>query len=182
MGGGYGGLLVDDVSLSTTSPSGSPSVIASTVQSGAVFTATVNTNGVAAGAASGTVAFKTNSVAQSTGTVTGGSANSTPTAVPATYTLTAIYSGDGVYASSTNTLVVLGVNSTPTNLVTSVSGGHITLSWPADHTGWTLQAQTNSLSTGLGTNWVDVSGSSATNQVIQPIDPANPAVFYRLKY
>ena len=182
VGGGYGGLLVDDVSLSTTSPSGSPSVIASTVQSGAVFTATVNTNGVAAGAASGTVAFKTNSVAQSTGTVTGGSANSTPTAVPATYTLTAIYSGDGVYASSTNTLVVLGVNSTPTNLVTSVSGGHITLSWPADHTGWTLQAQTNSLSTGLGTNWVDVSGSSATNQVIQPIDPANPAVFYRLKY
>ena len=182
VGGGYGGLLVDDVSLSTTSPSGSPSVIASTVQSGAVFMATVNTNGVAAGAASGTVAFKTNSVPQSTGTVTGGSANSTPTAVPASYTLTAIYSGDGIYASSTNTLVVVGVNATPTNLVSSVSGGVLTLSWPADHTGWTLQAQTNSLSTGLGTNWVTVTGSTATNKVIQAIDPANPAVFYRLKY
>ena len=180
--GGYGGLLVDDISLSTTAPSGSPSVIASSVQSGAVFTATVNTNGVAAGAASGTVAFKTNAVPQSTGTVSSGVANSTPTAVPASYTLTAIYSGDGIYASSTNTLVVVGVNSAPTNLVTIVSGGQMTLTWPADHTGWTLQVQTNSLTTGLSTNWVDVAGSSATNQVIQTIDPANPAVFYRLKY
>jgi hypothetical protein len=180
--GGYGEVLVDDVSLTTTSPSGSPTVIPSTVQSGAVFTATVNTNGVTASAASGTVAFKINSAPQSVGTVASGTANSTPTAVPTSYTITAIYSGDSFYASSTNTLVVVGVNTTPTNIVTSVSGNHLTISWPADHTGWTLQSQTNSSSTGISATWSDVGGSATTNQMIMTIDPANPAVFYRLKY
>jgi hypothetical protein len=180
--GGYGEVLVDDVSLTTTSPSGSPTVIASTVQSGAVFTATVQTNGVAATAASGTVAFKTNTVAQSTGAVASGVATSSPTAVPPSYTIFAIYSGDGIYASSSNTLVVVGVNTTPTNIVTTVSGNQLTISWPADHTGWTLQSQTNTLGTGIGTNWFDVVGSTVTNQVINTIDPASPAVFYRLKY
>jgi len=181
--GDFGGMLLDDVSLTTTSPANSPSVIASTVQSGAVFTATVQTNGVTAIAATGTVAFKTNSVAQSVGTVATGTANSTPTAVPAAYTITAIYSGDSVYASSTNTLVVgTLVNTSRTNLVMSVLGNQLTLSWPADHTGWTLQSQTNSLSTGLSATWSDVSGSTTTNQMIMTINPANPAVFYRIKY
>ncbi len=181
--GDSGGVLVDDVSLSTTSASGSPSVIASTVQSGAVFTATVNTNGMPATAATGTVAFKTNTVAQSVGTVATGAANSSPTVVPAAYTITAIYSGDSFYAASTNTLVVgTLVNTSRTNLVMSVQGNKLTLHWPADHTGWTLQSQTNSLSTGLSATWSDVSGSTTTNQIIMTINPANPAVFYRLKY
>jgi len=46
--------------------------------------------------------------------------------------------------------VVLSVNPTPTSIVATVSGGVLTLSWRADHTGWILQTQTNSLSTGLG--------------------------------
>jgi len=71
-----------------------------------------------------------------------------------------------------------GVNTTSTNIVTSVSGNQLTLSWPLDHTGWTLQAQTN----GLGTNWFDVVGSTATNQLIQTINPANQSVFYRLLF
>jgi hypothetical protein len=74
------------------------------------------------------------------------------------------------------------VNTTPTNLIASVAGGNLTLSWPSDHTGWRLQAQTNSLATGLNTNWVDVADSGSTNQVTVPVDPANPAVFYRLVY
>jgi fibronectin type 3 domain-containing protein len=83
------------------------------------------------------------------------------------------------YGSATNTLVIVNsINTTPTNIVSSVSGDQLTLSWPADHTGWTLQAQTNSLT---GT-WYDVEGSAATNQIIITIDPANPAVFYRMKY
>jgi len=180
--GGYGEVLVDDVSLTTTSPSGSPTVVSSTVHSGAVFTATVQTNGVTATDATGTVAFKTNSVAQSTGTVASGTANSTPTSVPASYTITAIYSGDSFYASSTNTLVVVGVNTTPTNIVTSVSGHQLTISWPADHTGWKLQSQTNDLSTGLSATWYDVAGSTTTNQMTFTIDPANPTVFYRMMY
>lgn len=68
-----------------------------------------------------------------------------------------------------------------TNITVSVSGGNLLLSWPADHTGWTLQVQTNSLSGGLGTNWVDVPGSTLTNAVSIPISTANGAVFYRLK-
>jgi len=87
------------------------------------------------------------------------------------------------YGSATNNLVIVNsVNTTPTNIVTSVSGNQLTLSWPADHIGWTLQAQTNSLSTGLSTNWNDVAGSTTTNQVIITVDPMNPAVFYRMKF
>jgi autotransporter-associated beta strand protein len=71
-----------------------------------------------------------------------------------------------------NTLVALN----PTNIVSSVSGGQLNLSWPADHIGWRLQAQTN----GLGTNWVDVPGATLTNGFTVPIDPANGSVFFRL--
>ncbi|MDE3067939.1 MAG: autotransporter-associated beta strand repeat-containing protein [Verrucomicrobiota bacterium] len=74
------------------------------------------------------------------------------------------------------------VNTAPTNIVTSISGGNLTLSWPTDHTGWTLQAQTNALDVGLGTNWVDVAGSSGTNQITLPLNPANGVVFFRLVY
>ncbi len=75
-----------------------------------------------------------------------------------------------------------GVNTTPTNIVTSVSGNQLMLSWPADHTGWTLQSQTNNLSTGLAATWFNVAGSSSTNGVTFTIDPANPTVFFRLVY
>lgn len=86
------------------------------------------------------------------------------------------------WTPGTGTLSIIAtVNSTPTNIVSSVAGGNLTLSWPSDHTGWTLQVQTNSRSVGLNTNWFDVAGSSTTNQVTVPIDPANPTVFYRLR-
>jgi autotransporter-associated beta strand protein len=78
--------------------------------------------------------------------------------------------------------VVNVVNQTPTNLVMSVSGSVLSLSWPADHTGWRLQVQTNALTSGLGTNWVTVPGSSSFNSTNQTINPANGAVFYRLVY
>ena len=44
----------------------------------------------------------------------------------------------------------------------------------------TLQQQTNSLSTGLGTNWVNVAGSASITSTNITIDPAKPTVFYRL--
>lgn len=74
------------------------------------------------------------------------------------------------------------VNLNPTNIVSSVSGGQLTLSWPADHTGWQLQVQTNSLNTGLGANWVPVSGSTSVNQLTVPVNAASGSVFYRLVY
>lgn len=81
--------------------------------------------------------------------------------------------------------VVVGPDTTPTNLVSSVSGSTLTLTWPNSHIGWTLQTQTNSLSVGLTmpTNtWYDVIGSAATNQVDITINKEDPTVFFRLFY
>lgn len=72
------------------------------------------------------------------------------------------------------------VSTTPTNITFTVSGNNLTLSWPVDHTGWFLQAQTNAPGIGIRTNWAIVPGSSSVNQVVTPINPANGSVFYRL--
>ena len=77
------------------------------------------------------------------------------------------------------TVVVAG---NPTNITYQVAAGKLALSWPGDHLGWRLQAQTNNLAHGLGTNWSDVAGSAITNQLAIPINPANGSVFYRLIY
>jgi hypothetical protein len=78
----------------------------------------------------------------------------------------------------TNSLIV----TTPFTMTNSFDGVNLTLSWPLDHTGFRLQAQTNDLATGLGTNWVDVAGSTTTNQVVIPVNADNGSVFYRLIY
>ena len=74
------------------------------------------------------------------------------------------------------------VNTNPTNITATVSGGDLILQWPADHTGWTLQVQTNSLNVGLNTNWSSVAGSALVNSVTNAINPENGAVFYRMVY
>ena len=74
------------------------------------------------------------------------------------------------------------VNTSPTQIAFSLSQGQLTLSWPADHTGWTLQSQSDGLSAGIGASWVNVSGSAATNKIVIAINPANGCVFYRLIY
>jgi fibronectin type 3 domain-containing protein len=74
------------------------------------------------------------------------------------------------------------VNTSPVNIVPTVTGNQLTLTWPADHTGWTLQVQTNSATTGLSSSWQDVPGSTTTNQMTFIMDPANPTVFYRMTY
>jgi hypothetical protein len=70
---------------------------------------------------------------------------------------------------------------TPTNITFTVSNNTLVLSWPSNYTGWLLQAQTNALSTGLGTNWFNVPGGETNSTFLAPVNPANPAVFYRLK-
>jgi hypothetical protein len=42
--------------------------------------------------------------------------------------------------------------------------------------------QTNDLSAGLGTNWINVPGSAGVNSTNITVDPAKPAVFFRLVY
>ena len=81
--------------------------------------------------------------------------------------------------------VILGVNTTPTNITAVVTGTNYSLSWPADHIGWRLQVQTNNLSSGISANtndWGTVTGSAATNLVTVPIDPAKPGEYYRMVY
>ncbi len=100
--------------------------------------------------------------------------------------------GNGLAAGATATVtninselylaVVGGVATNPTNITVTVTGGLLTLAWPPDHLGWSLQVQTNALTTGLGNNWVTIPGSETVNTTNFPVDPAQPAVFYRLIY
>jgi len=81
------------------------------------------------------------------------------------------------------TIAVLAVTSvTRTNISYSLSGNNLTLSWPADHIGWTLQVQTNAPGNGLSTSWSNVAGSASVNQVVIPIIRTNGSVFFRLVY
>src|ERR1035441_5223037 len=63
-------------------------------------------------------------------------------------------------------------------LAVSRNGNQLDITWPtiAGH----LESQTNSLSHGIGTNWVTVVGSTATNHVVVPLDQASGSVLYRL--
>jgi autotransporter-associated beta strand protein len=87
------------------------------------------------------------------------------------------------FNGSAGTLGVVSVVAIePTNIVTAVTGGDLTIAWPADHIGWRLQVQTNDSSVGLGTNWVDVPDAVITNSMSLPMDANNGSVFYRLVY
>jgi hypothetical protein len=85
-------------------------------------------------------------------------------------------------ATDGNIAVVQTVNLTPPNILMQLNSTSLTLNWPADHTGWRLQSQTNSLNAGLGTNWWLVAGSEATDRWTVPVDANNPTVFFRLTY
>jgi autotransporter-associated beta strand protein len=82
--------------------------------------------------------------------------------------------------------VAASVNTNATNITFAVIGGNsLVMSWPADHTGWGLQVQTNTLAAGLNPNsnaWYSVPGSSTVNGVTNPIVTTNGAVFYRMIY
>ncbi len=74
------------------------------------------------------------------------------------------------------------ISQSPINVGWTLTGSQVELSWPADHLGWSLQVQTNSLNTGLGTNWTTIPNSATTNQLSLPIDPGVGGVFFRLIY
>jgi cellulose 1,4-beta-cellobiosidase len=95
-----------------------------------------------------------------------------------------VVSAVNISGESTNSLQVSATPSStaPVDVSIAASGGMLRLSWPADHTGWRLQVQTNNLATGLGTNWFDVLGSATTNGMTSPMDLISGSVFYRLVY
>jgi hypothetical protein len=77
---------------------------------------------------------------------------------------------------------VVTVNTNPTNITATVSGNILTLSWPTDYLGWHLQLQTNSLATGLSSNWVTLPGSDTVTSTNLTINPAIGSVLYRMVY
>jgi autotransporter-associated beta strand protein len=65
-------------------------------------------------------------------------------------------------------------------ITNSILGGNLTLTWPSG-TGLSLQVQTNSLATGLSTNWVTIPGTGANTSYTTPMNTSsNMCVFYRL--
>jgi len=89
------------------------------------------------------------------------------------------------YNFDTNTPGVVkfdvGPSLSPVTLGLQSSAGQLTLSWPADHTGWRLQIQINAHN-GLGTNWTTVPNSQTTNQIAVPVSATNGSLFLRLTY
>jgi autotransporter-associated beta strand protein len=106
---------------------------------------------------------------------------------PVTGGSTLAVSGGGVtwsnnLANDGSIIVLSTVAAYSTNISYTVSGSTLTVSWPATHLGWILQSQTNSLSSGLSTNWVDVAGSSAVTSTNLTITKTVPVAFYRLRH
>ena len=89
---------------------------------------------------------------------------------------------DGVTAKDYTVNALLQPSPTIPTLTNSLSGATLSLNWPATHIGYQLQTQTNSTSTGLGSTWFTVPGSTTTNGAAFTINPANPTVFFRLLY
>ncbi len=113
--------------------------------------------------------------------------------ISGTYTAMDLWNGTLSTVSNANWNVSLGARQgklfrfgptrlNPTNLTVTVDGGNVSLSWPADHIGWQLQIQTNTLAEGSGGNWSDVIGSRQTNVWSIPINQAGLSVFFRLTY
>ena len=87
-------------------------------------------------------------------------------------------------AWNTNTLATDGtlriVSLAPAAVSSAASGNQFTLSWPDDRTGWSLQIQTNSSS--IGANWIEIPGSTTTNEMTFAIDRGWAGAFFRLIY
>ena len=88
-------------------------------------------------------------------------------------------------AGALQVVVPVTIATNPTNILFSVTGSTLSLSWPADHTGWRLLVQTNHLQNGLSANpndWMTVPGSTGVDSTNFLINPALPAEFYQLIY
>lgn len=98
----------------------------------------------------------------------------------------------GIYNAASSAPYIAGTGSlqigipvalNPTNISFALTGGTLTLFWPATHTGWQLQTQTNPTTAGLGTNWFTLLGSTDTNAWQMSVIPtSNNNVFFRLAY
>ena len=90
--------------------------------------------------------------------------------------------GGSGYLLNVEWLEFTPISTAPVQLGWLRSAGQFQFNWPADHTGWRLQAQTNAPGAGLGANWLTVPSSTATNALSIPISKTNGSVFFRLVY
>jgi len=100
-----------------------------------------------------------------------------------------VITGNGAVAATTlqingagglDLVVASTMSSSSTNLNFTISGGVLTLTWPGDHLGW--MAQSNLMGLSNSNNWFDILGSQTATNLVIPINPNTPNVFYRLRY
>jgi hypothetical protein len=93
-----------------------------------------------------------------------------------------VVSAVNAFGESTNSAQVSArpTSSAPVSIGVTDASAQLQLSWPADHTGWQLQSQTNDLGIGLGTNWGNTTSSAQTNELVVPLSATNGSVFFRL--
>jgi hypothetical protein len=70
------------------------------------------------------------------------------------------------------------LNPNPTNILFSVTGNTLYLSWPADHLGWSLQS--NSVSVVASNGWFAYPNSTNMTNVGITINRSKTNVFFRL--
>jgi autotransporter-associated beta strand protein len=118
------------------------------------------------------------------GPLTSGVASSPQTLVlPANTVAVKVTAADATTTQTYNLSVTLQPSLAPANLMSSVGSSTLTLSWPADHLGWCLQAQTNGLDVGIKPDgWMTIPGSDLVTQTNISISPTEPAVSFRLQY
>jgi len=71
------------------------------------------------------------------------------------------------------------INPLPGTIQVRAAANTLNLAWPTNG-GWLLQAQTNSLGHGLGTNWITITGSDSITNLALPINSTNGSTFYRM--
>lgn len=139
-------------------------------------------------AATSTVTVHTNALLGSHGVLNLNFAGSETNTVAA-LVLGGVSKPEGVYSATTDPGYLAGtgrlqvsavVATNPTNISFSVSGNTLSLSWPGDHLGWTLE--TNAVSVVTPAAWFPYPGSALVTNVDISINPAATNVFFRLIY
>ncbi|MBC8096947.1 MAG: autotransporter-associated beta strand repeat-containing protein, partial [Akkermansiaceae bacterium] len=108
-----------------------------------------------------------------------GGAGSFLLSVPASVTATLTNDTSNLWIAL-NVTAVQTVNTNPTNITATVSGDTLSLTWPGDHLGWTLQ--TNSVSLADPGQWFVYPGSALVTNVNITLDASKTNVFFRLVY
>ena len=105
---------------------------------------------------------------------------------PYYYVVTAlnILADESAYSAEVAALPA-ATNSVPIAYGFDTTGTNLLFNWPSDHIGWRLLIQTNNQASGLSANpadWSPLPGSATTNQILAPLNPAEPTEFYKLIY